>query len=149
MDSAPRRPPQRETTTSPSASTQRPGHLSTDAKLHRLSTNQRLRLPQLTQTKQIMSGANDNKDPVRVAAGLKGVLARDDVSDGAKARAEERLNEMGYNGEDRAAESARDPEEDASTKHDNQVKGGYKATLKNPNVSDEAKQNAREQLGDI
>ncbi|KAF7305221.1 hypothetical protein MKEN_01237300 [Mycena kentingensis (nom. inval.)] len=101
--------------------------------------------------KQIMSGANDNKDPVRVAAGLKGTLARDNVSDEAKARAEERLNEMGYSAEDRASDSTRDApaNEDAASKHEHHVAGGYKATLKNPNVSEEAKQNAREKLDEI
>ncbi|KAJ7470881.1 hypothetical protein FB451DRAFT_1037518 [Mycena latifolia] len=39
--------------------------------------------------------SSENKDPVRVAAGLKATLHRDNVSDEAKQNAEERLKEMG------------------------------------------------------
>jgi hypothetical protein len=39
--------------------------------------------------------SSDNKNPVRVAAGLKATLHRDNVSDEAKQHAEERLQEMG------------------------------------------------------
>nr|GAT54471.1 predicted protein [Mycena chlorophos] len=107
-----------------------------------------------------MSTEIGNKDPVHVAAGLKGVLARGDVSDEAKARAEDRLGKMGYStdtidaarnkasaSEDRSYGSE-DPEADEHQKHVNHVNGGYKATLKNPNVSEEAKDNAREHLGE-
>lgn len=34
-------------------------------------------------------------------------------------------------------------------KHEHQVAGGYKATLKNPRVSDEAKQHAQEKLNEM
>ncbi|KAK7463032.1 hypothetical protein VKT23_007615 [Stygiomarasmius scandens] len=42
-----------------------------------------------------MSSSNNQKNPERVAAGLKGTLHNDNVSDEAKQRASERLQEMG------------------------------------------------------
>ena len=37
----------------------------------------------------------------------------------------------------------------SDSKNENNVAGGYKATLKNPNVSDEAKENAEQKLKDM
>ncbi|KAF7289198.1 hypothetical protein MIND_01381000 [Mycena indigotica] len=91
---------------------------------------------------------NTGKDPVRVAAGLKGTLARGDVSDEAKNNAQERLKDMGYEEYIAHPESSSDVREKTEEeKHENHVQGGYKATLKNPNVSEEAKENARQHLG--
>ncbi|KAJ7062909.1 hypothetical protein C8F01DRAFT_1082494 [Mycena amicta] len=97
-----------------------------------------------------MSAAdNTGKNPARVAAGLKATLARDNVSDGAKLNAQERLNEMGYT-DDLAASSDDVADSDGQSReqdmHDVRVQAGYKAALKNPNVSAEAKQTARQHL---
>ncbi|KAF7289205.1 hypothetical protein MIND_01381700 [Mycena indigotica] len=96
-----------------------------------------------------MSAAdNTGKDPIRVAAGLKGTLARGDVSDEAKNNAQERLKDMGCEEYIAHPESSSDVREKSEEeKHENHVQGGYKATLKNPNVSEEAKENARQHLG--
>ncbi|KAJ7045382.1 Conidiation protein 6-domain-containing protein [Mycena alexandri] len=78
---------------------------------------------------------SSDKNPTRVAAGLKATIARDDVSDAAKLSAQERLDHMG------------------ATTHDDQPAGlnshaigGYKATLSNEATSDKAKAHAREIL---
>ncbi|KAJ7129844.1 Conidiation protein 6-domain-containing protein [Mycena crocata] len=83
-----------------------------------------------------MSSNSTNKDPVRVAAGLKATLHRDNVSAEAKKHAEERLEEMG------AVDNTSRPESVPS----NHTLGGYKSTLTNDATSDEAKAHAREIL---
>ncbi|KAJ7604465.1 Conidiation protein 6-domain-containing protein [Roridomyces roridus] len=89
------------------------------------------------------------KNPANVAAGLKGVLARDNVSDEAKLNAEHRLEEMGVDIGDGISESkdhdhARQKYDDG--KNENNVIGGHKANLKNPNTSEESKEHSREYL---
>ncbi|KAF9525270.1 hypothetical protein CPB83DRAFT_740691, partial [Crepidotus variabilis] len=77
----------------------------------------------------------DNKNPERVAAGLKATIHNDTIPQETKDRAQDRLDQMGV-----------EVNKTASSQHAKQTNreiGGYKATLKNPNVSDEAKQNAR------
>jgi hypothetical protein len=85
-----------------------------------------------------------SKNPGNVAGGLKATLKNPNVSDEAKDNAQERLD---------ALESGAPVEEVQSQtsgahseKNLGNVIGGYKATLNNPNVSKEAKQNAREKL---
>ncbi|KAF5327883.1 hypothetical protein D9619_004154 [Psilocybe cf. subviscida] len=78
-----------------------------------------------------------------VAAGLKGTINNPNVSDDAKQRASQRLEEAGPDMQNlQSSNQGSDPSE----AHDNHVIGGYKATLKNPRVSDDAKDNAREKL---
>ncbi|KAJ7158321.1 hypothetical protein C8R43DRAFT_1095933 [Mycena crocata] len=83
-----------------------------------------------------MTSDSTNKDPVRVAAGLKATLHRDNVSAEAKQHAEERLAEMG----------TADPSGPKDGSPSNHTLGGYKATLSNDATSDEAKAHAREIL---
>ncbi|KAJ7783001.1 Conidiation protein 6-domain-containing protein [Mycena metata] len=77
-----------------------------------------------------------DKNPTRVAAGLKSTIAREDVSDAAKLSAQERLDHMG----------ATTQEVDQSTGLNSHAIGGYKATLSNEATSDQAKAHAREIL---
>ncbi|KAE9401570.1 hypothetical protein BT96DRAFT_918708 [Gymnopus androsaceus JB14] len=125
-----------------------------------------------------MSSNQSQKDPNRVAAGLKATIHNDNISEETKDRAAERLHEMGVEVDGKTRPSGRSDvsytDEDADvddyetgvddydagakidTKaspaggsddaHTNRVLGGYKATLKNDNVSDEAKAHAREVL---
>ncbi|KAJ3857881.1 hypothetical protein EV368DRAFT_77290 [Lentinula lateritia] len=88
-----------------------------------------------------MSGNDSQKNPERVAAGLRGTLHNDNVSDEAKDRATERLHEMGDDFESKTSRSA-----GTGDAHENQVLGGYKATLHNDNVGEAAKAHAREVL---
>ncbi|KAJ7239222.1 hypothetical protein B0H12DRAFT_1326704 [Mycena haematopus] len=74
------------------------------------------------------------KNPARVAAGLKSTLARDDVSDEAKAHAQQRLEDMG---------ATTDEIDQPLNSH---ILGGYKATLTNDATSDKAKAHAAEIL---
>ncbi|KAI0703986.1 hypothetical protein C8Q76DRAFT_801766 [Earliella scabrosa] len=81
-------------------------------------------------------------DEKRVAAGLKAAIHNPNVSDEAKARAQERLDDMtGNSGGETTARAT-----DANGHELNRVLGGYKATLHNPRTSAEAKQHAREIL---
>ncbi|KIY69784.1 hypothetical protein CYLTODRAFT_488620 [Cylindrobasidium torrendii FP15055 ss-10] len=76
------------------------------------------------------SSTTHQKDPSHVAAGLKGALHNDNVSDEAKSNAAARLNDLEGSGEEPT----------------NRSLGGYKATLTNDNVSPQAKKHAREVL---
>ncbi|KAK7031451.1 Conidiation protein 6-domain-containing protein [Favolaschia claudopus] len=79
-----------------------------------------------------MSSNDSNMHDVRVAAGLKSAIAREDVSDDAKARAQERLENMG------AAET-----EDRLTPLDDEE---YSTPTDTRAPSDDAKAHAREIL---
>ncbi|KJA25228.1 hypothetical protein HYPSUDRAFT_134942, partial [Hypholoma sublateritium FD-334 SS-4] len=86
----------------------------------------------------------DHKNPERVAAGLKAVLHNPNTTAQARAHAHERLIAMGVETEPLAE---KDTGAKADTKaHEHHVLGGYKATLKNPNVSEAAKLHAEEVL---
>ncbi|XAO24019.1 hypothetical protein I312_102809 [Cryptococcus bacillisporus CA1280] len=80
----------------------------------------------------------------RVIGGYKAALNNTRVSEEAKQNASNAID----NYENRGNEAAEDfsNEVDNNTHHSNRAVGGYKATLKNPNVSDEAKQHAKEVL---
>ncbi|KAF8980108.1 hypothetical protein BDQ17DRAFT_1264076, partial [Cyathus striatus] len=80
------------------------------------------------------------KNPERVAAGLKATINRPNVSDEAKQRAMERLEEMGVDIEKPSRRTAH------GQLGEQRVLGGYKATLKNPHVSKEAKEHAHDVL---
>ncbi|KAJ7198456.1 hypothetical protein GGX14DRAFT_665545 [Mycena pura] len=83
--------------------------------------------------------STENKDPTRVAAGLKSALARPNVSDEAKERAEERLKEM----------NALDEPSDSHASDPTRVAAGLKSALARPDVSDEAKERAEERLKEM
>ncbi|KAJ3728776.1 hypothetical protein FB446DRAFT_768315 [Lentinula raphanica] len=85
--------------------------------------------------------SNDQKNPERVAAGLRGTLHNDNVSGEAKDRAADRLREMGDDFENKTSHSA-----GTGDQHKNQVLGGYKATLHNDKVGEDAKNHARQVL---
>ncbi|KAL1700266.1 Conidiation protein 6-domain-containing protein [Schizophyllum commune] len=84
----------------------------------------------------------EGKNPGRVAAGLKASIHNPNVSDEAKQSATERLHDMGADVDD--APSVQHAA--ASGKNEDNVIRGYKATLHNPRVGDEAKERAQEYL---
>jgi hypothetical protein len=78
-----------------------------------------------------MFGDSAKKNPERVAAGLKATIHNPQVSQEAKTKARERLQEMGL---------------DATGAQNKHVAGGLKAAVHNPRVSEEAKQKDIERL---
>ncbi|KIK54205.1 hypothetical protein GYMLUDRAFT_177610 [Collybiopsis luxurians FD-317 M1] len=86
---------------------------------------------------------NSQKNPERVAAGLRGTLHNDNVSQQAKDKASDRLQEMGASFENKTDTSGKADTGDA---HQNHVIGGFKATLNNDKTGDQAKAHAREVL---
>ncbi|KAF9012239.1 hypothetical protein BDZ89DRAFT_481874 [Hymenopellis radicata] len=86
---------------------------------------------------------SDNKNPERVAAGLKAAINNPAVGDEARERASERLQNMDVQYTDKDPNASKQGTGDA---HTNQVLGGYKATLKNDNAGEEAKAHARDVL---
>ncbi|RXW17533.1 hypothetical protein EST38_g8321 [Candolleomyces aberdarensis] len=91
-----------------------------------------------------------HKDPNRVAAGLKASIHNSKVSDEAKTRAHEKLDKLeGGNVEEQTKLPSGAMENDMEEEGvNNQVLGGYKATLHNPQVSEKAKANAKQVLDD-
>ncbi|EKM54064.1 uncharacterized protein PHACADRAFT_185049 [Phanerochaete carnosa HHB-10118-sp] len=89
-----------------------------------------------------MVSTTDNKNPERVAAGLKATMHNPNVSEEAKHHAAERLEQMGSGTGTHRGESG----SHSSTQDKNRVLGGYKATLANEHTSPEAKKHAREIL---
>ncbi|KAI0252543.1 Conidiation protein 6-domain-containing protein [Lactifluus subvellereus] len=88
-------------------------------------------------------------EPNRVAGGHKAALHNPNVSAEAKEHSRQVVEEIqgpGIVHDDGTTEPSSRP--DASDKDENRVLGGYKATLKNPNVGDEAKQKAQQILED-
>jgi hypothetical protein len=122
----------------------------------------------------------EQKNPERVAAGLKATMHNPTVSEEAKSRAQARLKEMGVDADTKAPSHGKTKESkatDETPSHDlrreehggydmpeeHRILGGYKATLKSsvvdlsrdlfadlfltdPNVSQEAKEHAKEVL---
>ncbi|KAF8896595.1 hypothetical protein BD779DRAFT_1668356 [Infundibulicybe gibba] len=84
------------------------------------------------------NNAQHEKDPARVAAGLKAAIHNPNVSEEAKDRAAQRLEEMDV--------PTADPQPTAVPPENKHVLAGYKATLHNENTSEEAKAHAREIL---
>ncbi|KAF5312536.1 hypothetical protein D9619_003754 [Psilocybe cf. subviscida] len=111
-----------------------------------------------------MSDAENQRHEQNVAAGLKASINNPRVSDEAKERAAQHLDEMGVTAESggserrtRSSDDTEETEQDATGEeedqdshdaevHKHRVIGGYKATLKNPRVSEEAKEKARKEL---
>ncbi|WVQ72878.1 hypothetical protein IAR50_002439 [Cryptococcus sp. DSM 104548] len=90
---------------------------------------------------------SDSAHENHVLGGYKATLNNPNVSDEAKSRASNVLENFDQGGSSAIEQSDKDNGNVSSAEHhDNQVLGGYKATLKNPNVSEEAKDHAREVL---
>ena len=92
-----------------------------------------------------------SKNPGNVAGGLKATLNNPNVSQEAKDNAQERLDSLEGGAPVEEVMSGSTGHKTSGEKNPGNVAGGYKATLNNPNVSDEAKQHAKEVLdsGDI
>lgn len=97
------------------------------------------------------------KNPARQAGGYKAAINNPNVSEEAKDRARDALENLDVPCK-RIASCLRVPmltnaaqsEKDAAAGKDpHRQAGGYKATLKNPNVSEEAKMHAKERLGEL
>ncbi|KAH9975203.1 Conidiation protein 6-domain-containing protein [Russula compacta] len=83
----------------------------------------------------------------RVAGGHKAAIHNPNVSAQAKEHSRQVVEEIQDSGAVREGGSVEQSSPlDADGKNDNRVLGGYKATLKNPNVTDEAKERARQVL---
>ncbi|KAG2153804.1 Conidiation protein 6-domain-containing protein [Suillus clintonianus] len=94
-----------------------------------------------------MSGTKEHtKDTARVVAGLKAAVHNPNVSDEAKDNALKRLEEMGQSADPITPAQAKATQTAAAEAHEKNVLRGYKAATSNPNVSEEAKQHAREVL---
>eukprot|EP01119_Soliformovum_irregulare_P026034 TRINITY_DN97_c0_g1_i5.p1 TRINITY_DN97_c0_g1~~TRINITY_DN97_c0_g1_i5.p1 ORF type:complete len:270 (-),score=106.08 TRINITY_DN97_c0_g1_i5:674-1483(-) len=101
------------------------------------------------------------KNPGNVAGGYKATLHNPNASDEAKEKAQQVLEEMGVDPEEKAdrkdrSEPAKEEGDDQSVdemdlldKDNKRVIGGYKATLHNPNASDEAKEKAQQVLEEM
>ncbi|KAM4066125.1 conidiation protein 6 domain-containing protein [Hirsutella rhossiliensis] len=89
-------------------------------------------------------GDDFDKDPERVAAGHKATIANPQTSDKAKAHSTAVLGDMG---EPRRAQGQNESDLTQQTGKDpSNVARGLKATISNPGVSAEAKNNAKERL---
>ncbi|KAH7877636.1 uncharacterized protein C8R40DRAFT_1263952 [Lentinula edodes] len=109
----------------PSIATQRPTYLTIN--LHDLLSN----------NLQISMSSASEQHQHHVAGGLKAALHNPNVSEEAKANAQQRLENMG---------SATETEAPSYDEETNRVLGGYKATLTNNQTSSAAKAHAREVL---
>ncbi|KAH9830723.1 uncharacterized protein C8Q71DRAFT_319797 [Rhodofomes roseus] len=87
--------------------------------------------------------STEGKNPTRVAAGLKAAIHNPNVSEEARDRAADRLEDISGNGGGHGNGTTTTSFED---QHSNRELGGYKATLHNDRSSDEAKEHAREVL---
>ncbi|KAI0741475.1 Conidiation protein 6-domain-containing protein [Daedaleopsis nitida] len=85
----------------------------------------------------------------RVAAGLKAAIHNPNVSEQAKERAQDRLENMNASIPTERDSAFPVGTTDTNGHEINRVLGGYKATLHNPNVSSQAKEHAREVLGEV
>ncbi|KAL0472713.1 conidiation protein 6 [Neurospora intermedia] len=84
-----------------------------------------------------------NKNPNNVLGGHKATLHNPNVSEEAKEHSKKVLENAGegYDESSSGKTTTDDGEKNAGN-----VAGGYKATLNNPNVSDEAKEHAKKKL---
>ncbi|KAF8868522.1 hypothetical protein CPB84DRAFT_1857557 [Gymnopilus junonius] len=87
-----------------------------------------------------MSGRESEKKPENVAHGLKSAMHNEMASEEAKFTAARRLQGMSKD-----VPGMKEPGLGSTASH---VMGGYKSTLKNPKVSEEAKHHAEEVLKD-
>ncbi|KAL1754668.1 hypothetical protein FB107DRAFT_291470 [Schizophyllum commune] len=86
-----------------------------------------------------LEGKNSN----RVAGGLKATLHNPNIGEETKQSAAERLDQMGVDADSKAPSSQ---PATSGQEHHNQRMGGFKATLHNDKVSEEAKSHARDVL---
>ncbi|EIN11451.1 hypothetical protein PUNSTDRAFT_98561 [Punctularia strigosozonata HHB-11173 SS5] len=87
------------------------------------------------------------KNPERVAAGLKAAIHNPRVTEEAKDRAAQELEDMGYEApQELSSRASVGGNDDGLDEHTHRVLGGFKASLKNPNVSEEAKEHAADVL---
>ncbi|PHH73878.1 hypothetical protein CDD80_3526 [Ophiocordyceps camponoti-rufipedis] len=93
---------------------------------------------------EILPGADAGKDPERVAAGHKAALANSRTSEKAKEHSKAVLSDMGepY----KAPVRDQEPQAAPTDKDPANVARGLKASISNPGVSQEAKENAKEKL---
>ncbi|KAI2480254.1 Conidiation-specific protein 6 [Pyrenophora tritici-repentis] len=84
-------------------------------------------------------------NPGNVIGGHKANLNNPNTSDEAKQHSKEVLSSIDNGGEVPTSNSS----SSGGEKNTNNVAGGLKATLNNPNTSDEAKQSAKERLGEM
>ncbi|XP_006455329.1 hypothetical protein AGABI2DRAFT_76039, partial [Agaricus bisporus var. bisporus H97] len=92
------------------------------------------------------------KDPEHVAAGYKATIHNPNVSQEAKDHAWKELHKMGIHDLDSVIHEVPKHAEPvgqsvySEAKNEGNVIGGYKATLKNPHVSESAKRHAEREL---
>ncbi|KAI5820524.1 Conidiation protein 6-domain-containing protein [Pyronema omphalodes] len=93
----------------------------------------------------------DSGNKGNVIGGYKATLKNPHASEEAKEHAQKMLDKLGRETETSIRNEKKDDAHNVSTegKNPHNVIGGYKATLKNPNVSDEAKQHAKECLEEL
>ncbi|KAI0769572.1 hypothetical protein BD413DRAFT_74772 [Trametes elegans] len=97
-----------------------------------------------TSLRSYATGTSGEQHANRVAGGLKATLHNPKVSDTAKERASERLEEL-----EGSSHASSHPEQSThSSAHHNHVIGGFKATINNPHTSEKAKQHARDILAE-
>jgi len=88
----------------------------------------------------------------RVAGGYKATISNPNTSEEAKEHARLKLAEMGAEYEDEPQMQYREEEhrgEHHDSAHHSRVMAGYKATISNPNNSEEAKEHARRMLAEM
>ncbi|KAF8543752.1 conidiation protein 6 [Trichophaea hybrida] len=90
-------------------------------------------------------------NPGNVIGGHKAALKNPNVSEEAKEHSRQVLDQIGDQTDSSARATAGSDPSNVSTegKNTGNVVGGYKATLKNPNVSDEAKDHAEKVLEEM
>jgi len=96
--------------------------------------------------KEYKHADTEGKNLNNVAGGYKATLSNPNASQEAKDHAQKELDRMGVDANETTDSQKTYHKADTEGKNVGNVIGGYKATLKNPNVSDEAKENAEEQL---
>jgi len=89
---------------------------------------------------------DEEKHRHHVEGGYKATLANEKSSKEAREHAQAMLDKLAKGEELPESENAKYKSAPSGDKHDNNVMGGYKATLSNANSSEEAKKHAREML---
>ncbi|KAF4583189.1 Conidiation-specific protein 6 [Ophiocordyceps camponoti-floridani] len=94
--------------------------------------------------RELLPGADAGKDPERVAAGHKAALANPRTSEKAREHSKEVLSGMLEPYEDPVRDE--EPQASPTGKDPANIARGLKASISNPAVSKEAKENAKEKL---
>eukprot|EP01119_Soliformovum_irregulare_P001274 TRINITY_DN10_c0_g1_i1.p1 TRINITY_DN10_c0_g1~~TRINITY_DN10_c0_g1_i1.p1 ORF type:complete len:536 (+),score=240.76 TRINITY_DN10_c0_g1_i1:227-1834(+) len=95
-------------------------------------------------TAKLSDGSIEGKNPGNVAGGFKATLHNENASEEAKEHAQEMLDKMGVDAEEKAPRK-----DDDKPKDEAHVIAGYKATLSNEAASKEAKDHARKVLEEM